>query len=106
MREDVSSDKLLGMDFAMGLLFFGGIAVLYSGFGGMRSVSYTDVMQLVMVLFVFFWVAQKAMLHTGGIVPLVQKMADQAPHKLSLFNRPDLSLRLKAPLFNLLSFLL
>ncbi|MEM7362270.1 MAG: ATP-binding protein, partial [Bacteroidota bacterium] len=89
------STKLWGMNFTIGVVFFGGIAVLYSTFGGMRSVSYTDVLQLVVLLIVLFWTVQKVVLHTGGILPLVKKVAQQEPDKLSFFSRSDFFLRIK-----------
>ena len=31
----------------MAILFFGGVVIVYSAWGGMRSVSYTDVLQAI-----------------------------------------------------------
>ena len=99
------SKKLFNMDFTMAVLFFGALVVLYSTLGGMRSVSYTDVAQLVMVLLVFFWVSQKAMSHTGGFAALVKKVASQDGDKLSFLNHPKLYIEVKGRIFyTLLSF--
>lgn len=94
--------QLLGLNFTAGVLFFGIIVVLYSTLGGMRSVSYTDVLQLIAVLFVAFWVAHKVMIKSGGILALINKVNTNHPQKLAVLKRPDLFPRLKA---NLCAFL-
>ncbi|MEM7361840.1 MAG: ATP-binding protein [Bacteroidota bacterium] len=85
----IISEKLLGMPFIMGVVFFGMMVVLYSTLGGIRSVSYTDVLQLVLLLFVLFWVVQKIMAQSGGIAPLVRQVEFQYPDKLAIFSHPD-----------------
>ncbi|MEM7361690.1 MAG: sodium:solute symporter family protein [Bacteroidota bacterium] len=101
----ILSSKLLGMDFSTGVLFFGGIIVLYSALGGMRAVSYTDVLQLMMVFIVLFWITQKAMLQTGGLSKMIKKVAEQDEEMLSFVSNPHFFTRVKAWLYyNLFSF--
>ena len=93
------SKDLLGIDFTTAVLFFGGIVVLYSTLGGMRAVSYTDVFQLITILLVFFWMAQKAMFKSGGIAELIRAAASDAPEKLSILDHPDLPMRIRAQVY-------
>ena len=71
--------------------------VLYSTFGGMRAVSYTDVFQLLAVLLVLFWVTQKAMFSLeGGGTGLI---TSSAPEKLQVLQHPRLRLLARIPFF-------
>ncbi|MEM7361941.1 MAG: ATP-binding protein [Bacteroidota bacterium] len=103
----IISKELLGMPLTMGVLFFGIMVVLYSTLGGMRSVSYTDVLQLVMILTVLFWVVQRIMAQTGGMVALVREVGDGYPDKLAFLKRPDLWRHIRADFgYGTLSFYL
>ena len=99
------STGLLDMPFSTAVLFFGGMVVLYSTLGGMRAVSYTDVLQLITVLIVLLWLTQKSVSEVGGIGQLFQEISNKRPVTLALFSSPNYSLIVKASLYyNLLSF--
>lgn len=93
------SSILLNIDFSTSVLFFGGLVVVYSVFGGMRAVSYTDVLQMVAVLLVFSWVAQKAVFQVGGLTSLFGKLSLQDPKKVAFFSHPNFYFNLKLAVF-------
>ena len=47
---------LLGISPIASIICFGGIVVLYSSWGGMRAVSYTDVLQAILSLIIMSWI--------------------------------------------------
>ena len=99
------SRKLLGMPFATAVLFFGGMVVLYSTLGGMRAVSYTDVLQLGTILIVLLLLTQKSVSQAGGIVELFERIPHERPATFSFFGHPSFPMRVRSWLYyNLLSF--
>ena len=101
------SKGLLDIPFATAVLFFGGMVVLYSTLGGMRAVSYTDVLQLVTVLIVLLWLTQKSVSEVGGVGPLFQEVSNKRPVTFSFYSNPDLRFLIKGWLYyNFLSFAL
>ncbi|MEM7361567.1 MAG: ATP-binding protein [Bacteroidota bacterium] len=99
------SRGLFNMSFFSAVLFFGIVVVLYSTLGGMRAVSYTDVLQFVMVLIVLLWLAQKSVSEVGGIKQLFQRISEEHTVKLAFLDHPHFSMQVKAWLYyNLLSF--
>lgn len=60
------STYLLGVGPHNAILWCGGVAVLYSVWGGMRSVSYTDALQVVIALGVLMFVTQTLIQFIGG----------------------------------------
>ena len=67
------------------LLIFGGVTVVYTLFGGLIGVVFTDVIQFFILLtgnFIFFWIA----LHQhGGWHSVVQRVAEVRPEALHQF---------------------
>ena len=98
------SAELLGMDTrTMSILFFGGVAILYSSWGGMRSVSYTDVLQAIGAFLVFGLVTRAVLAKVGGITGAVETLQVNDPDKLSFFGHPQLFYRVKSASFWALS---
>ena len=94
------SSIMLEVDFTVSILFFCGLAVLYSTFGGFRSVSYTDVMQLIVVLFFFGLVTFNVLHKVGGVMALIEKL--QVPkfsEKLTIVHNPNFYFRVKSAIF-------
>lgn len=81
------SKALWGIDFSKAVFCFGSVVVIYSFLGGMRAVSYTDVLQLLLILFVFFWLSQKVIFKERGIGNLWLKVSQEYPDKV-LFRFP------------------
>ncbi len=64
------------------LLIFGGITVVYTMFGGLLGVVYSDVVQFVIMMvggFVFFWLA---VAHHGGWHDIVHRVSEIRPNGL------------------------
>ena len=85
------SAYLLGIDSAFSILCFGSLFVLYSVRGGMRAVSYTDILQVIIMLLVFSWVAKTALERVGGLSEIAKYLAvheaDQRPDVLFFVKR-------------------
>ena len=91
---------MLEVDFATAILFFCGLVVLYSTWGGLRSVSYTDVIQLMALLFFFGFLTFNVLAKVGGLRALAEKLqTPQFADKLRIFSDPDFYLRVKSAIF-------
>ena len=58
---------MLGIDYTIGTVFISIVVIIYSGLGGMKSVTYTDVVQFIIMMIsipIIFWIAIDGM---GGI---------------------------------------
>ena len=87
---------VLEVDFRIAILFFCGLVVLYSTWGGLRSVSYTDVIQLIALLFLFGFVTFSVLAKIGGVSVLLEKIqSGELDQKLRILTYPGLAFRVK-----------
>ena len=90
------SAYILGVDARAAILFFGGMVVVYSVWGGMRAVSYTDVLQGICAILVFGWIAHVMVQKVGGMQMLVRKLPME---KKALFGHPGFLMKVKGSIF-------
>ena len=83
------------------IIIFGTFVMLYSAWGGMRSVSYTDVLQTITAFIVFSWIVQKLLAHEkiGGMYGLWDKLKTNHPKKIKVFYHDDIYFKLKSAFF-------
>jgi SSS family solute:Na+ symporter len=94
------SEYLLGIPFSLGVWIGFGVLILYSAFGGVRSVIATDVFQFVLIL-TFVPIAFLIGLHkVGGFSNFLQAIPAE---KLSLYPSPE-SFKKALTLFVVMSF--
>ncbi|MCP3659844.1 MAG: hypothetical protein GY830_05820 [Bacteroidetes bacterium] len=65
---------LLGMKKINGILFGGGILVLYTSFGGIKSVAITDVLEFIILIVIIPIVANLAINKAGGITNVLNNL--------------------------------
>jgi Na+/proline symporter len=71
-----------------GVIIGTGIVLIYTLFGGMLSVAYTDTMQMTIIVLGFLWIAYLVSEQTGGVAPVIAQAA--ADGKFAFF--PDYSI--------------
>ena len=91
----VFSEGLLGIDFLTAVLCFGVLIVVYSSWGGMRAVAYTDVLQLVGAAIFFSWIAQATIWQVGGVTTLFHRLQSDYPEKLLFLFAPSSWFKIK-----------
>lgn len=74
-----------GYDYHLGMLIVGGVVVLYTLFGGFLAVSYTDVVQGLIMFLALTLVPIIGMFITGGFSETVNSVQLANPDHLSLF---------------------
>jgi sodium/proline symporter len=74
-----------GMDYRIGLLFVGGVVVLYTLLGGFLAVSWTDVVQGMMMVTALILVPLVGIFHLGGVGNLVSEIREVDPSILNPF---------------------
>ncbi|MEM7361491.1 MAG: ATP-binding protein [Bacteroidota bacterium] len=79
------SKEVWGISSEGTVLIVGFTVVVYSTLGGMKAVSYTDVVQMVTVLFGSIWIFSIGMGKVGGIQGLFKKLG---PSHASFFKHP------------------
>ncbi|MGV2448567.1 UNVERIFIED_CONTAM: sodium:proline symporter, partial [Bacillus sp. ATCC 13368] len=65
-------ESSFGMDYRLGMTLVAGIVVLYTLVGGFLAVSWTDVVQGLMMVGALILVPTVAIIHVGGFSPMVQ----------------------------------
>ena len=90
------SAHFLEVDSLKAIVCFGIIIVLYSSWGGMRAVSYTDVLQMVLTNLMILLVMNILMRKVGGIHKLVESIP---PTHTAFFSHPDFSIYLRYVFF-------
>ena len=98
------SKFLLGIDPSSAILCLGVITVLYSVWGGMRSVSYTDIFQAVGAFIVLGWLTQTLLQKVGGGGVLFHSLYKNYPHKLAILSHPAFYYKVKSTIFWYFSF--
>ena len=83
------SEYLLGMNKLYGILISGGILVIYTAFGGIRSVAITDILEFFLLIIIIPIVAILAVKKAGGMKFLVnnipQRKMDIIHHKRFIY---------------------
>ncbi len=77
------SEHLLGIDKLYGILISGGILVIYTAFGGIRSVVITDILEFILLIVVIPIIAILTVKKAGGITSIIHKVPQR---KLEIFN--------------------
>ena len=93
------SEGLLGIPFSLSVLCFGSLVVLYSCWGGVRAVAYTDVLQLVGAALSFSYVAQATLGQVGGVATLFHRLHSDHPEKLLFFSSPYFGQKVRSVIF-------
>lgn len=93
------SSYLLGIPYIKAMLCFGGLVVLYSVWGGMRSVSYTDVIQGIAALVILSWLLQAVIQRVGGGYKLLDTLSTKHPEKLAFFSHPQVLYKIRSVIF-------
>ena len=90
------SISLVGWSPKVAILCFGSLILLYSVWGGMRPVSYTDVLQIIGALVTFSWISHVVLHKVGGI----QALFNELPSEKLLFTRhPRFFYKIKSAFF-------
>lgn len=79
---------LTGLGYEKSLIFGGCIVILYTIFGGIRSVVITDIMQFCLLIIIIPIICNVAVTEVGGIVNLIEKIPNT---HLNIFNREDIN---------------
>lgn len=95
--------NFMGLEYHIGVLLSGGIVVLYSAFGGIRSVTITDVIQFSILIVMIPLIASVSLNHTGGMTALYSNLP--VTH-LQIFDHPKFYEYLALFLFWVFPFLL
>jgi len=74
-----------GMDYRLGMVLVAGIVVVYTLVGGFLAVSYTDMVQGIMMVSALIAVPVVGMLHVGGPVALYETVVGLDPHAFALW---------------------
>lgn len=77
-------ESSFGLDYALGMLVVAGVTVLYTLVGGFLAVSWTDVVQGMMMLVALVLLPVIGILHVGGPGEMVAAIRDVDPTLLSL----------------------
>ncbi|MEM7362102.1 MAG: ATP-binding protein, partial [Bacteroidota bacterium] len=85
------SNVIFEIDPSLAIFIFGIIIVIYSAWGGMRAITYTDVLQLMMCFFVLTLICGMLIQRIGGI----QEILNAPPKKLSILSNPNFYFKLK-----------
>ena len=93
------SSHLLNIDSSIAILCLGSLVVIYSLWGGMRVVSYTDIMQIIAALLVLSWVTNRVIQEIGGLPLLWQKLSSNHPDKATIFGYKEIFYRIKSSIF-------
>ncbi len=79
-------ESLLGMTKLTGIILGGGIIVLYTSFGGIKSVAVTDILEFIVLIVVIPIIANLAITKAGGIVNVLKNVPKE---KFVIFDHPN-----------------
>ncbi len=96
-------EQILDLNPTISIVLIGVMVVCYSAWGGMRAVSYTDVLQMIMAFFVFFLILKAVLAKAGGIFAVFQTIQRDAPDKLILWHHPNARVKMQQGFFLALS---
>lgn len=83
------SSSLLGVDKSQAILYAGGILILYSIRGGIRSVAITDIIQFAALVVVVAVLANMLLTSLGGIKSVFAKVYQAKPQHFSFTDNPS-----------------
>lgn len=86
-------ESLLNIPVFYGVFISGGIVILYSSFGGVKSVTATDVFQFIILIIVIPTISSICISKVGGVATLLSKVPSD---KLTILNRDDLLAQLSS----------
>ena len=75
---------ILGIDFEYAVLLVSAIFILYVLMGGMLSVTWTDFIQGILLFVFMVGLSITAIVHYGGLAPLMSSAVSAEPHFLDL----------------------
>ena len=93
------SQELLGIDSTIAIVAISSMVVLYSIFGGMRAVSYTDILQAIGALVAISLITSALLQKLGGSYLVLKKLSNHHPSKLSVISHPNIYNKVKAVIF-------
>lgn len=85
-------NSLTGLNVVFAMIGLGVFAVAYSLYGGLKAVAFTDILQVVLLVFggiLITWIALNLLGGGNGIIAGFQVMLDQAPEKFDMILSPD-----------------
>ncbi len=82
-------DRFIGMDYNAGVIFGSAIIIAYTFIGGFKAVSYTDVLQGVLMLLGLIVVPTVAMHEAGGWSNVMATLEAQDPALTTMFSLTD-----------------
>jgi Na+/proline symporter len=82
-------DRFVGMDYSSGVIFGSAIIIAYTFVGGFKAVSYTDVLQGVLMLLGLIFVPAVAIHEAGGWANIMATLRAEDPALVSMFSLLD-----------------
>lgn len=79
-------DRFVGMDYTTGVVFGSAIIIAYTFVGGFKAVSYTDVLQGVLMLLGLIFVPAVAVYEAGGWANVMATLRAEDPALVSMFS--------------------
>lgn len=79
-------ESTFGYPYHVGLLVVAGVVILYTLIGGFLAVTYTDIVQGLMMLFALIFVPVLGIFATGGVTETVETIRSVDPDLLSFFS--------------------
>ena len=85
-------NTVTGIDIIYGMVFLGGFSVAYSLYGGLKAVAFTDIIQVVLLVFGGLFLSYTALDligDGGGIIQGFNTLITQAPEKFDMILSPE-----------------
>ncbi len=85
-------NAITGLNYFYGLLLLGALALAYSLYGGLKAVAFTDIIQVILLVFgglMISWLSLTAIGQGEGIVAGFRQLVAAAPEKFDLILSPD-----------------
>ena len=92
------AEYLLDIPYMYAIIALGGLIVLYSVLGGMRAVSYTDVLQILFAFGSLFLISTLLLAKWKG-VSMYKTLVEKYPEKLTFWSNPKLFYKIKSASF-------
>ena len=83
---------ITGVDLAYGMLFLGIFSIAYSSYGGLKAVAYTDIIQVVLLVFGGFmltYISLDLVSEGNGVLAGFSILTDTMPEKFDMIFSPD-----------------
>jgi SSS family solute:Na+ symporter len=85
-------ETVVGVNIMYGLVFLGVFAIAYSLYGGLKAVAFTDIIQVVLLVFgglLIAWIMLGQVSGGTGVIAGFGILMDQAPEKFDMILSPD-----------------